>query len=61
MEIAPDIQSQFSPIWQIFLPVYYQPTNMAEDFLSFFAILSSFYNPKHNPGRELGILICGGR
>ena len=34
LKIELDMQSQFSPIWQIFLPVYHQPSKRASCFIS---------------------------
>ena len=34
LKIAVDMHSQFSPIWQIFLPVYHQPSKRASCFIS---------------------------
>ena len=34
LKIAVDMHSQFSPIWQIFLPVYNQPSKRASCFIS---------------------------
>ena len=33
-------------IWQNFIAVYHQPSNMAQDFISLLPILSSFFIPK---------------
>ena len=34
LKIELDMHSQFSPIWQIFLPVYHQPSKRASCFIS---------------------------
>ena len=34
LKIAVDMHSEFSPIWQIFLPVYHQPSKRASCFIS---------------------------